>query len=691
RQASIKGRIRSVMAGSNALMRTPASVVYSGGLMWRIALSLFLLQGCSSDAVDPAPPAPDTAQPVALAAIEGISARWDDSDFFGKPWPSDQRMSGDALNFSAYPNPSDVPIVANLLGYATSIRGASQLPVIWFGFDGPLAARSEHDIVPASPDSPFVLLDIDDNRLIPVVARSLESDPYTPAPTLAMAPLPGWILRPGHRHVAAVLRHAKDAAGQPLGVSLAWRQRIADHDNITQSMTDAGIETAAIAAFTVFRTGDPVAALRDLSEAALAAHTTVIQGLAVDPDDGDHPRFCELHGTMELPQFQVGTPPFASDGHLELTSDGAPTVQRHETVPVVINLPKGEMPAAGYPLVVYFHGSGGISTQVVDRGTIPGPGMPPTKGEGPAHVLAAHGLATAGSAHPVSPERLEGAGDYEYLNFENMSVLSNPFAQGVIEQRLYIRALQSLEIPPEAAAGCSGLTLPAGATVFQFDAQQVGGMGQSMGGMYANMVAAVEPAITAVVPTGAGGFWSWQVLITTVIPIATILPALLQTDAELSWLHPAMHALQLGFTGAEPLLFMRRVAFDRLEGHPPRHVYQPLGLDDTNFPNPIFDAAVLAYHHAQTGSPAWTSTQPHLAAAGLDGLLPYPVAANATALDGATYTGAAVQYPGDGFTDPHYVFQQLDDIKHQYGCFFETWAQGSPAIVAPAPLGSPCL
>ena len=43
------------------------------------------------------------------------------------------------------------------------------------------------------------------------------------------------------------------------------------------------------------------------------------------------------------------------------------------------------------------------------------PGGPEQKGLGPAHVLAAHGFATVGSALPVNPERLPGAGETAYL------------------------------------------------------------------------------------------------------------------------------------------------------------------------------------------------------------------------------------------------------------------------------------
>jgi putative ABC transport system ATP-binding protein len=76
---------------------------------------------------------------------------------------------------------------------------------------------------------------------------------------------------------------------------------------------------------------------------------------------------------------------------------------------------------------------------------------------------------------------------------------------------------------------------------------------------------------------------------------------------------------------------------------------------------------------------------------GLGGMLPYPVKNDSTSASGAAYTGAVVQYAGDGIYDPHAIYSQLDAVKYQYGCFFETFAKtGTATIPAPAALGTPC-
>lgn len=98
----------------------------------------------------------------------------------------------------------------------------------------------------------------------------------------------------------------------------------------------------------MFTTGDVVAELADLSDALLAKYSVTIDGLAIDPDGGaDHPRFCELHGSVTYPQFQVGTPPFDEGGLFEIGADGLPVKQRDEVAPIVIAIPKVPMPAGG--------------------------------------------------------------------------------------------------------------------------------------------------------------------------------------------------------------------------------------------------------------------------------------------------------------------------------------------------------
>jgi hypothetical protein len=354
------------------------------------------------------------------------------------------------------------------------------------------------------------------------------------------------------------------------------------------------------------------------------------------------------------------------------------------------------MPDAGFPLVMYFHGSGGLSTASVDRGTwyrTTDPTACPdgvfgdpwdgftgcnTKGEGPAHVVARHGLAMAGSALPVNPERLPGASETAYLNFNNLGSGRDLFRQGIIEQRLFLEALLALRIAPATVAACAGVSLPAGATDYRFDASHVYAQGQSMGGQYTNLFSAVEPLVLAAIPTGAGGYWSQFILETPLFPNpgALVGTFLIGTPATLTFLHPALQIYETAWEAVDPMVYMPRIARRPLPGHPVRSIYEPVGLGDSYFATNTYDAMALAYGHQEAGEVIWPSMQQALALAGHDGL---------------AYTGVVVQYEGDGIYDPHALYTQLPAVKHQYGCFLATHlATGTATVVAPGLETDPC-
>jgi hypothetical protein len=632
--------------------------------------------------------------------------------FYDFPYPSDLRLAASGgPDLSGFLNPEDNVLVDGFLEIAGDRPGFPTVAVGYFRFSAPLAPHDADEALPGAAADPVLLIDVDPSSptrgaLIPTVAATLTADPYTPEHVLAIGARPGFILHPSRQYALVVTDALLDAAGAPVAASpgfAALRDEgtpegargpaaAASLEPLWPALELVGVPRRSVVAATVFTTGDVVAETAALGDRVRDAVDVTIEGLSLDPDDGaTHPRFCELHATVTLPQYQRGEPPFNDDGLFDLGADGLPIEQRRETANVVVTLPKEPMPAGGYPLVLYFHGSGGVAAQVVDRGAVTVPDGPEKKGEGPAHVLAAHGFATVGAALPVNPERLPGASEIAYLNLDNLKAFRDTFRQGVIEQRLLLDALLELTIDPAIVAGCDGLSLPAGETAYRFSLERLGAMGQSMGGMYTNLVGATEPRIEVVVPTGAGGMWSLFILETSLIGGSGLVPLVLGTEAELVFMHPALHLLETGWEPAEPAVYMPRLARRPLAGHPVRPIYEPVGKDDSFFPTVLYDAIALAYGHQQAGDEVWPTMQEALALAHLDGFASYPIEGNLSAEGGSPYTGVVVQYEGDGIYDPHSIFSQLDEVKHQYGCFLETFHEtGKAVVVAPASLGSAC-
>lgn len=658
---------------------------------------LALLPLLATFACDPSTDAPTVA--FELDAPLAGETYWD------LPFPSDLRLTADGRpDLEGFPNPRALPVLEALRSVARERAGYPVMPIAWFRFTHEPPARSLAETILPSTDADALLVDIDpasDERgaLHAIVAQTLAPDDFTATGLVALAPRPGIVLRP-HTRYAFVLRRSF-APGVEAPAAFAA---------LAEGSTPSGARGAAAAALyaplwdtldmltipradllvaTVFTTGDETALLRDRSEAIRAAHDVAIADLHVDPVDGAaHAGYCELVGSVTFPQFQVGTHPFSTDGRFVLDAAGVPLPQSEMTVPLRIVIPKGTMPASGWPLWQFFHGSGGASFDLVDDGRSATPGGVPEVGGGPGAVVARRGIASAASALPVNGERLPNAGSYDYLNINNLGAFPYTFQQGVFEQRLLLDALLALEIPQATLAACSGVALPAGATAHRFDPGKLVAGGHSMGGMYTNMIGSVEERYGALTPLGAGGFWSMMILDTEIQPGARdLLAAVFGVDAtNLSFVHPTLSLLGLGWEVAEPGASMSRIVRRPLAGLSRRHVYEPIGLDDRYFPNPVFDAAALAYGNQQAGELVWPGTQQALAIDGLDGMLAYPVRGNR---DGVT--AVAVQYRDDGIEDSHQIHRQLDAVKFQYSCFLATYLRdGVPTVAAPAAIDAPC-
>jgi len=633
--------------------------------------------------------------------------------FYDFPFPSDLRLTANGSpDLTGVPHPSTVAFWDDWVNLGMDRRGFATLPVAYFRFTADISPQDPSAIVPVDKASPILLIDIDPTspergRVIPTVAATAEIDDYIPEHTLEVAPRPGFVLHENRQYAFVILTSLTDINGKTLAPSSALADLRAGktisgprganaqktYAPLWETLTQMGLDAAEVASATVFTTGDVVADNYAISEKVRSAHKITIENLKIDPDDGlNHDRYCELVATVKYPQFQKGTPPFDEQGLFEFDAMGQPIKQREESAPITIVIPKQMMPQGGYPLMMYFHGSGGVSGAVVDRGTWKADTMENTKGEGPGFVLAPFNIASVGSALPVNPERLPGATEQEYLNLKNVVAMRDTFRQGVIEQRLLLDALLDLKIDPAVLSTCMGPSLPAGETAYRFAADKVVAQGQSMGGMYTNMIGAVEPRIRAAVPTGAGGFWTYYVLQTTVIDNAQgLLGVILNTRTKLTFMHPALSILEMGLEPSDPFVYMPRLAKRPLPNAPVRPIYEPVGKGDSYFSTDLYNAVALSYGHQQAGTEVWPEMQQVLKLDELDGILPYPVKNNRTAADGSNYTGVVVQYEGDGIYDPHAIYSQLDEVKYQYGCFFSTFLEtGVATVPAPAPLGTSC-
>jgi hypothetical protein len=677
----------------------------------RFAFSLMVLAaiapldvGCSStDTPDPG------AQTGGSKAVFDPDADFSkEGAFFDLPYPSDARLDAKgAPELAAYPNPS-LAIIDQFKKVAVERKGFPVLSIGYFRFDKPLETRDANVALPGEKSQSILLVDIDEKspekgRFLPVVASTPAPDGYVPSYLLAVSPRPGVLLAPSRKYAFVVRTQVKDAEGRPLqpsdGLSkLAKGQSpggskgdalVGLYAPLFSALDAAGIPRGEVAAATVFTTGDMVADTAELTKKLVDKYPGEVKSFALEENPAlSAAPFCHVTAKISLPQFQKGKPPFDTEGLFEFGADGLPVKQRDEDVSVSITLPKKEMPAAGYPLIVFFHGSGGLARELVDGGT---------KGDPyevwPGATVAKLGFAMAGSSLPISPERVPGAKDYDYLNLNNTPAMRDTFRQGIFESRVLIAALAKTEIPKSVVDACAGPSLPSGATAYKLDETRLSVQGQSMGGMYTNMVSAVEPKIEAAVPTGAGGYWTYFALRTTVLPNAyNLLRLLIGTREEITFMHPALHLIETAWEAIDPIVSTQRLAKRPLPGHPVRSIYEPAGKGDSYFDTNIYDAMALAYQHPQAGDTIWPTMKSSLDLLGIGEKATYPVKLNVKSDDGKPYTGIVVQYDNDnGAFDGHGIYRRVEAVRYQYGCFHASYRKNGVAVVpAPAPLGTPC-
>jgi hypothetical protein len=654
--------------------------------------------GCSDDESKPGGPTGATVvfDPEAKLDAEGA--------FFDFPYPSDLRLTSSGTpDLANFPDPG-VPILAGLKQGAVQRKGFPVVPVGYFRLTAKPASRDPEVVVEGGGKAPLLLIDVDPasptrGATVPVVAHTPNADPYVPEHLIAIAARPGVVLTPNRKYAFVVTRAVGlEAGGEPKAPealaatargetpSGAKGQALRDlYAPLWETLDRAGVPRADVVAATVFTTGDVVAETNAIGSKVLAAHTADITGLTLEAG-ADAVPFCHVRATITLPQFQRGLPPFDTEGLFDVGADGLPAKQRDETIGVSLALPKEPMPAGGYPLVVYFHGSGGVSRQFVDGG---GGAEPDDRWPGP--ILAAHHFAVAGTALPISPERVKGASDFAYVNVNNMVATRDTFRQGILESRLFLSALERVRIAPSVIAGCTGPTLPQGEEAFRF-APAPHAQGQSMGAMYTNLVTASDERIKLAVPTGAGGYWSYFILRTTTIPgVAGLLSVVLKTTEKLTFLHPAVHVAETALEPIDPMVSMPRIGHDPLPGHPSRPLYVPAGKADSYFPESVLDAMQVAYRHPRVGDVVWPSMDQALSLLGVSTPVTYPVKSNERSASGAPFTSVVAQYvnpAGDG----HAVYRKLDAVMHQYGCFHETFRTTGTAVVSPpAAVGTPCV
>jgi hypothetical protein len=575
-------------------------------------------------------------------------------DLFALPWPNDLRRKTDGTLDLARLGEGQIGLIKEWLDAATR-GGFSRNSAAYFRFSRAI----DPACLPATPAASllpgasvfWVNIERSSARYtqrVPVRVRfSTDKGLYIDENSLAVLPVNGFTLEPQTRYAVIVTEGLCDTHGDAVQAEANFLKLIsasapgaADADLAApwatyQVLRDylADVSLTGVVSAAVFTTGDLTALLARARQVIhrLPAPTATELTAAVDST-----QYIELRGSYEAPNFQQGTVPYMTQGGgITLDASGDPVAAKTEKLRFAITIPKEPMPAAGYPLVLYAHGTGGDYRSFISGGTADRVARV-TDDDG--HTIAA--MAMASIDQNLHGPRGTGLPDLTFYNVQNPTAFVANSMQSGIDDFALLRMLKELRVSSVPWSSSSKRT---GDLTFdpplRFDTDRLFFMGHSQGSFTGVLFLAYEPEIKGAVLSGAGGGAILELLERTE-PINTRLVLELALREAPDEFHPVMNLLQQAAEGSEALNYGQMLIRRRASGVSAKHIYMSQGFVDHYVPNVTTDALATSI-----GVPLLGPIIRKVDGLELEGLdaHPLPVRGNLD-VDGKAITGGLLQY-----------------------------------------------
>lgn len=607
-------------------------------------------------------------------------------DFYRLPYPNDARRGADGrIDFARHPKDPKPVFGFDALGRyldALATEPFGNYITTFFRFDGPV----RFDSLSANGTNPQLrVVDLTTGPrfgqrrgLFYFLSRGRNH--YICNNWLAVRPYTGDAYLPG-TYAAVLLKGVKDdqnadvksspdftamlSATAPADARLAaaWPKYQPLRDYLTQQT----IAAADVLTATVFTVGDGERLQRQLQQSVAAAPAPTAAtwvkcgaGMTSPCPDSSGARACgtsaafdEFRSLISLPIFQAGDAPYLSPdagGGIDMGDGGLIAVVRTEQVCAALTVPKtdGGSPDAGWPVLVYAHGTGGAFNSHA--------------GDGAAAALSAFALPDAGAdAGTVTgfavlgfdqvghgPRRGAIAADAglspddAVYNFQNPAAARGNMSQGAADLHAVVRYLKALDV---ADAG-----LPA------LDTRRLSFWGHSQGATEGALFLSQDRTVEGALLSGASASLL-NALRSKKAPINiadNIWLALSESSVDtVNEFHPVLSLLQSWVEPADPINTARHVVVVPADGATPafgRHVFQVWGKSDTYTAQPVQQA------FAGAAGLLWVGPK-------VDDFLGSPQSfAFANVSSPRPLTGAMRQYEPNGY-DGHFVIFRNDQAK----------------------------
>lgn len=541
-------------------------------------------------------------------------------DFYRLPFPNDAlRDASGRIDFSRHPKDPSPMFGFDALGRYLEVLAPEPFgnaPTIIFRFDGPIDF-STLTLNGATPN--LRLIKLEQGQTFPhglSVMLNGAGNRYTCHNWLGVRPYNGDSLSAGTWAVV-LLKGIKGggASGVDLQPSADFtamlsatapteaRQALAwpAYQPLRDYLTAQSIAAGDVLSATVFTVGDPQRLVKRLAASIAAAPAPTAEtwvkcgsGTPSPCPDATGPRACgaantsfeEWHALIDLPIYQQGTAPYltpAQGGGIDGST--APLVPvRTEKVCATLTTPLGTPPAAGWPVVLYAHGTGGNFRSHAGDGaagalssiTLPGVATGPVQVAVLGFDQVGHGPRRGAAGQNTSPDDI-------VFNFANPASGRGTMAQGAADLHAVTKYLKSLATarPPE---------LP------PLDVSRLVYWGHSQGATEGALFLAQDRSIEGTVLSGASACLV-NSLTSKRLPIdiaGGMWAALGEASPQsVNVYHPVLSLLQTWTDPVDPLHFAANASTMPMDGALPayaRHVFQVWGKDDLFTAQPVQSA-----------------------------------------------------------------------------------------------------
>ncbi len=615
--------------------------------------------------------------------------------FLDHPYPSDWRRDPDGkVRTKGYPNFKGVKTVQDYIDFSDRLLdGFSPQASGFVRF----AVTLDPTTLPKGPTEALdaaasvQLVDVDDaspdkgkRRLIDLYYREKVGAYWQPS-TLAYLPVFGYPLRPNTRYAFVVTDGVKAAGGAALsrppaldavlglGPDVGGTAKLRDAwAPALSNLEAAGVAKARIQQLAVFTTGDPAGELYRVRDHVRSSYPAPTLKGPVTPKD-DAAAYDVYEGNYgPSPDFQRGKIPFAhmgDGGAFAFGADGTPEVQREFDLRFALSVPKASkcpMPAEGYPIVIYAHGTTGNYRSFV--------------GDGTARSLAEVCVASMGvdqifhgtrPGAPTGPDK-DSVIQLLFFNFENPEAARTNGRQSAIDEVQRARLFTESKISIPAAESRTGAEI-------KFDGSKLMFYGHSQGGLNGPLYLAADDSARGGVLSGSGSVISITLLEKTkplpsvAAVVRGVFLALKPDEAEeLNSFHPIISMAQQIVDALDPIHYVGHILRAPREGFAPKSIYQTEGV------NPDFTGDSYTPPHAievqavATGLPLMSPViHPVREMSFSDGFGPITIPSEGLSgnLAGGKATGVLAQWPASKASDGHFVIFDIDAAQLQAAQF----------------------